>query len=243
MKHSQTVVLLTGLVAAVLGIFYAQKAPYTYIAAGAVAVACVVGIIQSYYQAREADFAQQILDHLARSIPPSPWWKERIQELVGSSARSRGFILRETWSNSSDPDDVDADTIFVFRSPAPSEDQVSGLLIVSPDQYSELATLARSRLKSGVDDLVHGKWSTGSDMTPARRLARSAAALYGLAHFGSGGFPVKLHINGEDSSATITVGNVDLAVDKAFLDQLCQKPAIIRDLTIARTLERLDPAF
>ncbi len=86
MKYSQSAVLVFGGVAAILGIYFADTAPYTNIAAAAVCAAAVIGLTQVYRQAKDAEYDQQIVHHLVRSIPPSPWWKDRVNEAVQAAA-------------------------------------------------------------------------------------------------------------------------------------------------------------
>jgi hypothetical protein len=143
---------------------------------------------------------------------------------------------------SSDPDDADADAVFLFHPENPSEDRISGLLVVKSTRYAELAALDKNGLKRGVDDLVHGNWGTGELGPTAQHLTGSVVALYGLSHFREG-FPVKLQPNADGPRIEVTVGDVELVVEEPLLSQLCQEPAIVRDLTIARALEHLDPAL
>ena|ERR1700677_4923707 len=138
MKYTQTVVLVLGVIAAILGIYAAEKAPYTDIAAVAVIIAAVVGVAQAFQAAKEADFVKQILSHLARSTPASPWWRTRVRELVQSHASASGYRLDHIVYDARDPDEPDANAIFVFASQAAPGDRAGGVLVLTPAEYAEL---------------------------------------------------------------------------------------------------------
>jgi hypothetical protein len=244
MRHSQTIVLLAGLAAAIVGIFYAHKEPYSGIAAGAVSIACAIGIVQAYRQAREAAHTKSILSNLARSSPPSPQWKDKVRELVRLSARSHGFVLRTMRFTTSDPDDPNADAICVFGSLNGSSPEVTGVLVITPEDYAELSTLPEQRLTPAIEQLVYGAiTSDSSDLLEMGTLENSVVAFYRLAKYGEGGFRVEASFDEASGAITIRAGDMDVTFARDELTKLCATPAILRDLRIAKTVQEREPSL
>jgi hypothetical protein len=163
MKHTQTIVLFFGLVAAVLGIYFAERSPFTHIAVAAVLVATIVGIVQAYQAANEAAFVQQTLSHLARSTPPSSWWKEQVDRSIQTIARSQGYLLTTVVFDNANPRKPDTNSIFVFTSRESQTDRPSGLLVVTPMDYAELSLFSKKELKKEVNLSL---WTVGENVTP-----------------------------------------------------------------------------
>lgn len=241
MKYTQSIVLAFGTVAAILGIYAAQKAPYTDIAAGAVVAAGIVGVAQAFQAARESDFVKQMLSHLARSVPPSSWWKKTVNGLVESTASSRGYSLTKILNDASDRDDPEANTIFVFRAVSSSDLDPGGVLVLTPHDYAELSLRTETQVKGDVEALIRGSWSTSPDEDAAHRICDTAVAIYGLT--APGGFRVGLSMQSEASPLIIEVGQLRLSFGQDELWQLCSAPAIQRDLRIANAIEANDPTL
>ena len=114
------IVQLAALVAAVLGIYFAEKKPYTHIAAGAVGIATIAGIFLTIESDRDAAFTRQTLSNLARSVPPSFAWRERVRQAVQDAAATRDYHLYQVVYDKADFHDPDATAIHFFRSSSPA---------------------------------------------------------------------------------------------------------------------------
>ena len=240
MKHTQTIVLFFGLVAAVLGIYYAERSPFTHIAAAAVLVATVVGIVQAFQAADEAAFVQQTLSHLARSTPPSSWWKEQVDRFIQTTASSQGYLLATVVFDNSNPRKPDTNTIFLFTSRASQTDRPSGLLVVTPADYAELSLFAKNELMREVQRLIFGRWGRTSARDAADRVCGAAVALYTVPRVNEG-FKVVMMPHSDSAPLRIEVGPVQLSFDPATVAELLDGPPILRDLRIAEAIETADP--
>ncbi len=242
MKQPQVLVLALGTMAAVLGIYFAQKAPYTHIAAAAVVLAAVVGIVQASQEAAKAAFVKETLSRLARSVPPSEWWKDKVRDSIQKIAKIRGYSLHLLVFDASDPRNPEANSVFVFRSSSSPGKRPNGLLVVTPVDYAELSLLAKDELEEGVRELVHGRWGTASDADAASRICDTAAALYGVPRPGKG-FKVEVRVHHAETPLTVGVGDVHLSFDLTAVGRLLDEPPIRRDLQVAEAIEKLDPGL
>lgn len=240
MKHTQTIVLFSGLVAAVLGIYYAERPPFTHIAVAAVLVATVVGIVQAYQAANEAAFVQQTLSHLARSTPPSGWWKDKVNKLIQTIGSSEGYLLTKIVFDSSDPDEPDAHSIFIFTSRTTQTERPNGLLVVTPSDYSELSLFAKNEFEKEVRRLVLGSWGGNSERDAAERICETAVALYTVPRVNEG-FKVGMSPHSDSTPLRVEVGAVQLLFNPETVTELLGEPPIRRDLRIAEALEAADP--
>jgi hypothetical protein len=234
-RHLQTVVLLAGLVSAIIGIFFAKQEPYTGIAAGAASIACAISIWQSYRQARDARHSKEMLQNLVRSSPSSKLSIDKLRELVISKAKSHGFIFRQMVSTRSDSYDPEADTIFVFRSPDDASSTITGILVIPPATYSDISTLPEKQVALAVEKIVNGKLSPDLNEETRDALTNSVLGLASLANYGEG-FSVKRTTNGEGTAMTLTAGKIEVSFVGDYLRRLCAMPAILRDLSIAKTV-------
>ena len=162
----QTIVLVFEALAAVLGIYFTDTPPYTHVAAACVIAATIVGVVQGVQAAAEARFTQQILSNLARSVPASVWWKDKV--------------------DTSDPRDPEAHAIFLFESPKSGATRPGGVLILSPADYAELSLTSKRDLEGDIARLAFGEWATGEPAAVASRVSESAVALYSVPRIGQG---------------------------------------------------------
>jgi hypothetical protein len=241
MKHTQSIVLVFAFVAAVLGIYYAQAAPFTHIAAAAVLVATIVGIFQALRAADEAAFVKQTLSHLARSVPPSDWWKDKIKTMIQQISVEKGYILGKILFDSSNPKDPEANCIFLFRSEVSHTQYPNGILVLTPADYAQLSTIGEKDLAKAVQCLVFGEWGTNSNSDATHRISETAIALYSLSRIHEG-FGVRIS-SPADSMASLIVelGSTELSFDSITLNEILKLPPILRDLKIAEVVSEADP--
>jgi hypothetical protein len=234
----QIIILIFTLLAGVLGIYFAQEPPYTHIAAGAVIVATIIGIIQTTQDAKDAAFVKQTLSHLVKSIPPSLWWKAKVNELVIKISKSEGYHCRSAVYTRSDPGDPEADCILLFYKK--TEDvEPAGLLVLTPSDYSDLSSLEVRKLEDGVKHLLFGVLGATSAALVAERVTDTLAALYALARFGQG-FKIVTKPLGANNPLTVEVGNARFEFKAPEVERLVQMPPIERDLFLARELEKVE---
>lgn len=239
MNYLQLITLACGLIAAVLGIYFAETPPYTHFAATAVIVATVIGIFQAVQAEREAAFIRETLSHLARSVPSSDWWRKKVNSLVQQVGRSQDLLLDRIVYDRSDFHDPEACSIFLFRSPTATGARPNGLLVLTPADYAELSLLRRDELKSAVTGLLLSE-SVGESLDEfAGRISEVSAALYSVPRVGQG-FKVALQINESSKAFVVTVGQVQLAFDTTAVQALLKLRPVERDLQIAREIEKFD---
>jgi hypothetical protein len=238
----QTIVLVFGAVAAVLGIYFTDTPPYTHVAAVCVLAAAIVGIVQGVQAANEARFTQQILSNLARSVPPSGWWKDKVDDLVRRTCASRGYRFYKKVFDTSDLRDPEAHAIFLFESTTPGAARPGGILILTPADYAELSLVSMGELDSEIAQLAFGQWATGSPAAITDRVSESAVALYSLPRINQG-FPVVSHPFSETAAMVIETGQARITFGGNDLTRLLTMPPIERDLTIAKALESVDPGL
>jgi hypothetical protein len=235
----QTIVLVFGAAAAVLGIYFTDTPPYTHVAAACVIAATLVGVVQGVQAAEEAKFTQQILSNLARSVPASAWWKDKVDTLVQRICRARGYLLYKKVFDASDPRDPEAHAIFLFESPKSGSTRPGGVLILSPSDYAELSLTSKRDLDSEIANLVFGEWARMEPATIAHRVTESAVALYSVPRIGKG-FRVASQPFSDAAPLVIETGHARMSFHGDELKQFLNMPPIERDLEIARKLAGID---
>jgi hypothetical protein len=235
----QTIVLVFGALAAVLGIYFTDTPPYTHVAAACVIAATIVGIVQGVQAAEEARFTQQILSNLARSVPASAWWKDTVDTLVQRVCRARGYLLYKKVFDASDPRDPEAHAIFLFESPKSGSTRPGGVLILSPSDYAELSLISKRDLEGDIARLAFGAWATGEPAAVASRVSESAVALYSVPRIGQG-FRVASQPFNDNAPLVIETGHARMAFDGDELKQFLNMPPIERDLIVAQKLATID---
>jgi hypothetical protein len=234
--------LVLGLVAAVAGIYFADRPPFTHIAAAAVVVAAAIGIIQALRAEREAAFVRATLAGLARSLPPSPWWKEKVNRLAEEIGKGHGYILQNTVYDRRDFRDPEACSILVFRSPPAKGATRNGLLVLTPRDYSDLSPLGKQELAPAVNQLLLVAPPDSSRKALQRRIGEVAAALYAVPRVGQG-FKIATQFDGTSGTLSVTLGHVHLSLDSAAVDRLIKMRPVERDLYVAGEIEKTDPAL
>ena len=241
MKYIQTSVLFFTLVAAVLGIYFAERPPFTHIAAIAVLVATAFGIVQIFRAAGEAEFVQQTVSYLARAVPVHYWWKKEVRKLTQKISSSRGYCLKRIVYSHHGEQDPQASSVLVFASLASDTDRPSGLLVLTPADYGQLAIFGKNKIKSEIERLVSGQWGTGSEEDVANRILDTAEALYNLPRVNEKLEPDML-LHTASTPLVIDFGRVQLSFDPATIEELLSEPPIRRDLRIAEAVEKVDPS-
>ena len=236
----QTIVLVFGLVAAILGIYVAETPPYTHVAALCVAVATIFGIVQGLQADAEARFVQQVLSYLARSVPASSWWKEHVDDLIQKTGASRGFRLYKAYYDSSDPRDPEAHKIFLFKADQTGATSPGGVLVVTPGDYSQLSLVSKRDLPQEIAELMFGQWADGTAAAAAQRVVEAAVALYSLPRVGKG-FRVASQPHGEGKPLVVETGTVRISFDGQPLMDFLRLPPLKRDLAVAKEIEKADP--
>jgi hypothetical protein len=239
MNYLQPITLAFGLVASVIGIYFTDTPPFTHIAAAAVVVVTCFGIVQAFQGEREAAFVRETLAHLVRSVPPSHWWKDKVNSFVQQVARSQGYHLEKIVYDRSDFRDPDANSIFLFKSPTSEGEVRNGLLVLTPADYSELSLLRKDELETGVKSLLFAKRTEDSSEAFAKRLSEVSAALYAVPRVGQG-FRVAMQPHDASKPLVLEVGQVRLSFDSAAAHALLKQPPVLRHLSIAREIEKAD---
>ena len=240
MKYIQTTVLVFTLVAAVLGIYFAQRPPFTHIAATFVVAATAFGIVQIFRAANEAAFLEQTVSYLARAVPIHYWWKKEIRRRIQTACSLRGYSLSALLCDRNDYRDPQANSILEFKSPA-SSDRPSGLLVLTPADYGRLAVFGKNAIPREIERLVSGRWGTGSDEDDAERIAETAEAIYSLPRINEG-MKARHTVHTASTPLIIELGSVRLSFDPATVADLLREPPIRRDLKIAEAVEAVDPS-
>jgi hypothetical protein len=179
MKYIQTTVLFFTLVAAVIGIYFAERQPFTHIAAIAVLVATAFGIVQIFRAANEAAFVEHTVSYLARAAPVHYLWKKEVRELIQKISSSHGYRLKRVWYDRQDERDPQASSILVFESLASKPNRPSGLVLM-PADYGQLALLGKKKMNQEIERLVSAQWSASLDEDVAYRILETAEVLYTL---------------------------------------------------------------
>jgi hypothetical protein len=237
MKYIQTTVLFFTLVAAVLGIYFAEKPPFTHIAAIAVLVATAFGIVQIFRAANEAAFLEQTVSYLARAVPIHYWWKKEIRRRIQNTCSLRGYSLCALLCDRGDPRDAQANSILKFKSSS-STDR-TGLLVLTPADYGRLAMFDKNEMPREIERLVFGQWGSGSNEDDAERIAETAEAIYSLPRINEG-VKSRQMVHTASTPLVIELGAVRLSFDPATVGELLREPPIRRDLRIAEALEKVD---
>jgi hypothetical protein len=236
------------MIAAIIGIYWAVKPPYTHIAAIAVIVATAIGFLDALKTTKEKEYAEEMLRHLARSLPPNMYWKDTVRRLITQLGRSKGYALQKNYFTGSSFDDPEAKTIFLFGSTNADDSRLKGVLVLTPGDYVELASLGKSRVKERLKELMFGQWEkelVKDDKESEEfgsRFAEAAAALYSLPRLGTG-FKISLSSPADGKSLEARIGEVNLSFDKAKLDELVMDSPLVRTLKVARMIEKTDPAL
>ena len=114
--------------------------------------------------------------------------------------------------------------------------------MLTPADYSELSLLPQDELKSAVTALLQAE-STGDSLDEfARRITEVSAALYGVPRVGQG-FKVMLRLDAPSKTFMVTVGQVKLVFDAASVQALLKLRPVLRDLQIAREIEKSDTSL
>lgn len=239
MNYLQPMTLFFGLVAAVLGIYFVDTPPFTHIAAIAVVVATGFGVVQALQGEREAAFVRGTLAQLARSVPPSPWWKDKANSIVQRVARSKGYLFEKIVYDRPDFHDPKANSIFLFKSPTSEGGLMNGLLVLTPADYSELSLLRKDELETAVNSLLFEKRTEDSAEAFAKRLGEVAAALYAVPRVDQG-FQVAIQPHDSSKPLEIKVGQVRLSYDSTAVQALLKQPPVLRNLSIAHEIAKAD---
>tara|TARA_R110002111_G_scaffold164386_3_gene230551 strand:- start:5697 stop:6446 length:750 start_codon:yes stop_codon:yes gene_type:complete len=238
MKHSQQIILVFGLVAAILGIYYADTSPFTHIAAAAVGIATIVGLYQAFQDARDAAFVQQTLSHLVRSIPPGYWWKEKVADLINQTGRSKGYTLNKLYNDKSDPRDADAQSVFIFSPQSSESSEPSGLLVLTLADYRELSLLGRQELGASIAQLMFSPGVRAGESIE-QRITDTLVILYQLPRINQG-FKVSMQPHDLSKPLSVEVGHARLSFEPSTVQLLLTKPPIERDLFLAGELMKFD---
>ena len=119
------------------------------------------------------------------------------------------------------------------------DDYPHGLLVVTPEQYSELSLLGGKALSLGVEDLLWGKWGADSATGATQRVAETAVALYTLAPR-ERALKISTSPHRGVEPMLIRLGSLELVFDFATVNRLLDEPPIRRDLLVAKALNDLD---
>src|SRR4030095_14831162 len=146
MKFAEAIALPFAMIASICGIYFAEKPPYTHIAAVAVVVGTAIAFFDALKTAKEKEYAEEMLTHVAGSVPASRQWRDRVREMVTEVARSKGYALIKALATESDFYHPDAATLFLFKSTNPAECRLKGALVLTPDDYVKLAALGKGKV-------------------------------------------------------------------------------------------------
>lgn len=248
MKLPGIYILALSLVAAVIGIYFATTSPYTHIAAAAVAAATAIAIVQERQSANEAAYVRHTLNHLARSIPPSFYWRDRVTDHFRRVCEQRGyrFMNQVLDTRNLDPD---ARAIYTFSLIATSNDEPSGMIVLAPEDYADLSIIERANLDAAIGELMFGHWGTDdpndqeSIRLIGRRIRDIAVSLYGLSRLGQGFRISTTYPDPSSPSLVIGVGKLELSFAVSELEEFFREPPIVRTLRIAEAVEDADSAI
>src|ERR1700692_1197415 len=89
-----------------------------------------------------------------------------------------------------------------------------------------------------VEQLVYGTLPSDLSKQTIDSLTNSVLGLYELARYQeSGGFRVQRTTSGDGKAMTIKAGDIEVAFASNELNRLCAMPTILRDLSIAKTVQ------
>jgi hypothetical protein len=246
LEYAQAIILPFSMVAALIGIYFVEKKPYTHIAAVAVVVATIIGLVDAVKTVREKHYAEEMLRHLARSSPPSPYWKDEVRKMITEIGRPSGYALVRAYYTRTDYDDPEAATVFVFRSTNLTYSGVKGLLVLTPSDYVELASLGKQKVRARLREWMFGRWEKhptkddGSTEEFMERLGQTAAALYTLPNLKKG-FNVSVRRSDDGKSITIQTGEAELSFPPGYLGQLLTLPPLERTVRVAQMIAKTEP--
>ncbi len=117
---------------------------------------------------------------------------------------------------------------------------LSGLAVLTPETYANLALMRNSALPGAIGALLLTPPKDVSDTDGSRLLAEVAEVLYSLAHVGRG-ISFKLVPFSDDSRLSVSLNETELVLTKEECEGLLSQPPILRDLAIAERLATVEP--
>jgi hypothetical protein len=248
-NYAPAIILPFTMVAALIGIYFAQGKPfYRHIAATAVVIATIIGLLDAVRNVKDKAYTEEVLRHLARSLPPNTYWKDRVRRMIGDLAGAEGYALVKAYYTRSDFADPEASTILLFRSRDSENTALKGVLVITPSDYTELAALGREHVISRLRAMMLGEWELGptkddpSAESFEEHLTQTVVALYTLPNFGKA-FKVSTRTPSNTKSIIIQTGEFTLAFDEPILQELSALPPLKRNVRVAQMIAKSQPGL
>jgi hypothetical protein len=238
-----TVIQPFSLVAVVLGIFFAEQQVYPPMAA--ISLPTGAEMNQDIAYDRDVTLINQLASSLARSIPTTWQWRERVRAIVQKRAATKGYRVYKALYDKPDYPDPDARAIFLFKSPESVTSEPHGLLVLTPEDYSALSVLEQT-VEAEVDQRLFSRWEMehGRDANSLEAFGNHvldiASVLYAQPRIDQE-FRVAMKPPHGGAPLIVECGDLQLSLDSTRINQLLEQPAVERDLRIAEMIEKLAP--
>jgi hypothetical protein len=235
-KHITPATLVFGTAAGVIGLLFAKRPPFTFIAAAILIASVILSIYQHYDKAqsdeklrRDESNARQMLRKLVFSIPLGEEEREGYRKLVYAVVSTQDYDLRKvtSWEDkggwiSSVMYFAKGDEEFI------DTDDAAGVIVISPKNYATFATLSEDDARTDIQSLLFDSL-VNLPFDDALQLIAHAARILVLVETEERDQNLRIYRNSDKDTAAIVVGDTVAVADRHQLQDLLQLPGIQRD--------------
>ncbi len=244
MISSRNILVALALGAVVLGAYVAL--PKLDRQKGAVSVPIEAGINQAIPSDSDEKSLRLIPSSPGHSVRSSWQWRERVRAVVQQTASTRDYRLYKALYDKPDYPDPDARTMFLFKSSESTNPAPHGLLVLTPEDYVDLAVLDETIFEDEIDQRLFGPWAAdhGQDAEALAAFSQHVLNLVSILY-------AQPEIDQEcriamvpphrEAPLIVECGERRLSLDRSLMKRLFQQPAMDRDRHIAEMVEKVDP--